>query len=184
MTPLPSHRISAEEAIALLRAGQPLQGCGIRGKLELPPGETWPQEIRLENCVVEHLGCLSVNFSKPVELLNCRFASCQFTFSYFLGGLTIDSCYFDDYLDFQAGGHNQGGAPVRIVNSRFAAFVNFFDCQYESAVIITDNHFLGGTNLLGKPHNIPVTFEVTPLLARNSGQLDVDGEDLAQHFDG
>lgn len=184
MTPSPSHRISAEDALAQLRSGQPLRGYSISGNLELPPSETWPQEICLENCLVENLACLSVDFSKLVKLLNCRFANCQFTFSYFLGGLTIDSCYFDDYLDFQAGGHNQGGEPVRIVNSRFAAFVNFFDCQYESAVIITDNHFSGGTNLLGKPHNIPVTFEVAPLLARNSGQLAADNEGLTQHSDG
>jgi len=140
--------------------------------------------VTLENCVIDDFVCLSVDFSKPVKLLNCHFGNCQFTFSYFLSGLTIDTCYFADYLDFQAGGHNQAGEPVRIVNSQFAAFVNFFDCSYESAVIITDNHFLGGTNLLGKPHAIPVTFAVAPLLARNRGRLDVDGEDLAQPVDG
>lgn len=182
--PSPSQRLSSEKATGLLRSGQPLVGHYIGGELALPLGETWDQEVVFDNCIVENFTCLSVNFNKPVKLRNCRFGNCQFTFSYFLGGLTIDTCYFDDYLDFQAGGHNQGGEPVRIVNSRFSAFVNFFDCQYESAVIITDNHFLGGTNLLGKPHNITVTFAVAPLLARNRGQLAVDGEDLAHHLDG
>lgn len=182
--PAPSHRLSSEKATDLLRSGQPLVDYYIGGELALPLGENWDQKIVFDNCVVESLACLSVNFSKPVALRNCRFNSCQFTFSYFLGGLTIDTCCFDTYLDFQAGGHNQGGKPVRIVNSRFSAFVNFFDCQYESAVIITDNHFLAGTNLLGRPHTIPVTFAVAPLLARNSGQLAVDGEDLAPYLDG
>ena len=168
----------------MLRSGYPLVDCYVGGELALPPGETWDQEVVFTNCIVENFACLSVNFNKPVELRNCRFNNCQFTFSYFLSGLTIDTCYFDSYLDFQAGGHNQGGKPVRIINSRFSAFVNFFDCQYESAVIITDNHFLGGTNLLGKPHIIPVTFGAVSLLARNSGQLAVDGEDLAPHLDG
>jgi hypothetical protein len=184
MMPSPNHSISIEKATDLLRSGQPLVDCYIGGELTLPPGETWDQEVVFENCVVENFSCLSISFGKPVELRNCLFNNCQFTFSYFLGGLSIDTCCFDSYLDFQAGGHNQGGKPIRIVNSQFSAFVNFFDCWYESAVIITDNHFPGGTNLLGKPHNIAVTFDVAPLLARNSGQLAVDGEHLSPHLNG
>ena len=36
----------------------------------------------------------------------------------------------------------------------------FFDCWYKDKFIATKNNFLNGTNLLGKPHNIPVTFNV------------------------
>ncbi|NML64554.1 hypothetical protein HHL22_04985 [Hymenobacter sp. RP-2-7] len=180
----PTRRLIAEEAVALLQTGQPLTDCYISGELALAPGETWEQQVVLENCVVERFYCPCTSFSKGVELRNCRFQQCQFTFSYFLGGLIVDACYFDSYLDFQAGGHNQLGNPVRITNSRFASFVNFFDCWYESAVVITDNDFLGGTNLLGAPFNIPVTFNMPPVLARNSGQLDAADEGPTSSFNG
>ncbi len=184
MTCSPSHHVPAEKALALLQQGQTLRDYYVSGKLELTPGETWPQEVKLENCVIEDLICLSVNFSQAVELRNCRFNNCQFTFSYFLRGLLIDTCYFESYLDFQAGGHNQADALIRITNNQFSAFVNFFDCQYEGGVVITNNEFLSGTNLLGKPHHIPVTFCVAPLLARNTGLLDVNGEDSSPQPNG
>jgi len=174
--PSPSHRLTAAEALDLLRAGQPISDCYISGELSLASDDTWDQRVLLENCIVERFYCPCTSFSKGVELRDCHFKDCQFTFSYFLGGLTIDACCFDSYLDFQAGGHNQLGNPVRIANSQFAGFVNFFDCWYESAVVITDNHFLGGTNLLGAPFSIPVTFDVPLRLAGNSGQLDLNDE--------
>lgn len=174
--PTPPYSLTAEKAVALLRDGQRLSECYIRGDLALPPGEDWSQKVVFEHCVVENFSCLSISFGKAVELRNCHFHKCQFTFSYFLGGLAIEACYFDSYLNFQASGHNQLGEPVRITDSQFAGFVNFFDCQYESAVLITGNEFMGGTNLLGKPRNIPVTFDVAPQLARNSGQLDATDE--------
>ena len=47
--------------------------------------------------------------------------------------------------------------------------------QY-SEVIITNNKFHKGTNLLGKPHNLTVTFDVCPLIMGNFGQLDINSE--------
>jgi hypothetical protein len=118
----------------------------------------------------------AIHFGKPVRFINCHFEECKFVFTYFLGGLTIDNCKFDDYLDFQAGGHNIAGKLITIANNQFSGFVNFFDCWYESEVIIKNNCFLQGTNLLGKPLNIPVTFDVEPVIENNQGQLDIDTE--------
>jgi hypothetical protein len=88
----------------------------------------------------------------------------------------MDNCTFDDYLDFQAGGHNKSGNPVILTNNNFKDFVNFFDCWYENEVTISNNKFHKGTNLLGKPHNIPVTFDKEAIIKDNIGQLDLDNE--------
>ena len=109
-------------------------------------------------------------------MVNCHFKKCQFVFTYFLGGLTIDNCTFDNYLDFQAGGHNKTRYPITITNNFFKDFLNFCDCWYEDEVTITNNCFQKGTNLLGKPHNIPVTFDKEPFITDNSGKLDLNNE--------
>ena len=79
--------------------------------------------------------------------------------------------------DFQAGGHNKNGNPVIILNNNFKGFVNFFDCWYENEVTICNNNFLKGTNILGKPNNISVTFYKKPIIKDNIGQLDLDNEE-------
>jgi hypothetical protein len=79
-------------------------------------------------------------------------------------------------LDFQAGGHNKTGNPIIITNNNFKDFVNFFDCWYENEVTISNNKFHKGTNLLGKPHNIPVTFDKEPIIKDNIGQLELNNE--------
>ena len=133
-------------------------------------------KLFFSNCVIEYFTAIITYFEEPVRFSNCHFRKCQFTFSYFLGGLTIDNCTFDKYLDFQAGGHNKPGYPVIITNNIFKDFVNFFDCWYEGEVTITNNAFQKGTNLLGRPNNIPVTFDVKPVIKDNVGQLDSDNE--------
>ena len=134
------------------------------------------QPVVFENCSVEHFSGSATEFLKPVSFINCHFKKCQFVFTYFLGGLTIDHCIFDNYLDFQAGGHNKTGNPVNITNNEFKEFVNFFDCWYEYEVTISYNNFQKGTNLLGKPYAIPVTFEKPAIIKENIGQIDLDIE--------
>ena len=173
---LPKHNISIERAADLLKDGRPLLDIYVEGELRIETNEIWDNEVAIENCVIEYFSGSVTQFNKPVKLINCHFKKCQFTFTYFLGGLTIDNCIFDSYLDFQAGGHNKPGNPVIITNNVFADFVNFFDCWYENEVTIENNNFQKGTNLLGKPHNIPVTFDTEPEIGENNGQLDLDNE--------
>jgi hypothetical protein len=171
------HSISFDQASALLTEGQLLANCYVSGELKIETGEVWEKEVVFQDCIFDFFSGSTTQFEKPVRLMNCHFKKCQFIFSYFLGGLTIDNCTFDDYLDFQAGGHNKGGKPIIITGNQFAGFVNFFDCWYESEIIIRNNNFQKGTNVLGKPFNIPVTFDVAPLIENNKGRLDYDTED-------
>jgi len=172
----PKHNISKERAIDFLKEGHSLTDVYVNGELRIVVPDKWEKEVLFENCIIESFSGINTQFNEPVRLLNCHFKKCDFTFTYFLGGLTIENCTFDNYLDFQAGGHNKAGNPVIISNNDFNDFVNFFDCWYESEVKINDNNFNKGTNLLGKVHNIPVTFDIKPIIKNNIGQLDLDNE--------
>ncbi|UOK42168.1 MULTISPECIES: hypothetical protein [Flavobacterium] len=171
----PKHNITTERATDLLKDGEPIIDFYIEGEVVIEGLDNWEKEVVFENCIIKHFSG-NIQFEKPVKLINCHFQKCEFFGAYFFGGLTIDNCTFDDYLDFCAGGHNKTGNPVIITNSNFKGFVNFFDCWYENEVIISNNKFHKGTNLLGKVHNIPVTFEIEPTIKENIGALDIDNE--------
>ena len=172
----PKQNISAKKATALLKDGSKLFDLCIEGELKIESTEKWNKQLVIENCLIEYFSGSVTQFEKQVQFINCNFKNCQFVFTYFLGGLTIENCTFDNYLDFQAGGHNQKGNSIIIANNDFKGFVNFFDCIYEDDVIIENNKFQKGTNLLGKPFNIPVTFNIKPFIEKNVGQLDANDE--------
>ncbi|RAJ98094.1 hypothetical protein LX87_03002 [Larkinella arboricola] len=176
MTTQPKQNITTERATGLLKGGQPLIDVYVDGELKLETNGIWDKDVVFENSIIENFSGSVTQFNNPVRLINCHFKNCQFVFTYFSGGLTIDNCTFDSYLDFQAGGHNKAGNAVIITNNGFNGFVNFFDCWYESDVIINNNRFCKGTNLLGKPNNIPITFDVEPVIENNIGELDINHE--------
>lgn len=172
----PNYNISFDQANMLLANAQPLVDAYVSGETKIEAYDSWEKEVLLKNCTFEYFSGSATQFKESVHLVNCYFKKCQFVFSYFLGGLIIENCIFDDYLDFQAGGHNKNGNPVILANNQFAGFVNFFDCWYESEIIIKNNDFKKGANLLGKPFGIPVTFDVVPVIEDNKGQLNLDTE--------
>jgi hypothetical protein len=166
--------ISAEQAIALLRAGAPLENCYVKGVMEIVGADNWSEVIRISHCSIEGFVGSVTQFSKPVILIDTYFQKCEFAFAYFLEGLTIESCIFENYLDFQAGGHNLVGYPVKIRNNTFLDFVNFFDCWYTGAVSICKNDFARGTNISSQMQLI--TFNFLPDLFDNTGRLDIEAE--------
>lgn len=176
MTIQPKHNISKERATDIIKEGLPLVDFYIEGGIDLATSFNWEQEVIIENCIVENFVAVGTEFKKTVRLVNSYFKNCNFYASYFTKGLIIDNCTFDNYLEFQAGGHNKTGNPVIITNNNFKDFVNFFDCWYESEVTISKNKFHKGTNVLGKPNNISVTFDVEPTIFDNFGQINLDHE--------
>ena len=176
MTTLPNHNISIERATDLINDGQPLIDFYITGELKIETMETWGKEVVIQNCILEYFSGSCTQFEKSVKFINSHFKKCQFVFTYFLGGLTIENCTFDSYLDFQAGGHNKANNAISIINNDFLDFVNFFDCWYESEVTICNNNFHRGTNLLGNPDKVLITFDIAPIVSKNIGHLDLDNE--------
>jgi len=170
----PSHNISSERATDLLTEGKPLSDLFIEGEVKIEISDVWDKDVVIENCIIENFFGSVTQFKKPVKFQNSKFLNCQFVFTYFLGGLIIENCTFENYLDFQAGGHNQLGSSVIIKNNEFQDFVNFFDCWYEGPVIITDNNFQKGTNLMSKEQLL--TFDVPPQVSNNQGSLNIESE--------
>ena len=174
----PKNRISSETALDLLRNGQPIVDAHVEGDLVIETIDNWEKEVVMENSIVEHFRGNMTRFDQHVKLVNCHFLQCEFMFTYFFGGFSIENCQFDQYLDFQAGGHNKIGNMVIINDNDFQDFVNFFDCWFEEEVIVSGNRFCKGTNLLGAPKGIPVTFEKIPMIKNNQGRLDFDNEGI------
>lgn len=176
--------ITAEAALQKLRAGEALRGVQVPGTVDLrellADDTSVVVPLRLEHCRLDHLSAVLLQFQRPVVLRHLHIGRLDFTFSYFLQGLTVENCTIDGYLDFQAGGHNQPGFPVQLLDNTFHGFVNFFDCWYRGPVQVAGNDFRQGANLLGAPFNIPVTFDVPPQLTGNLGRLDHHDEDLLQ----
>jgi hypothetical protein len=178
MNSSPSYTITSETAVDLIRQGKPVRNCHITGDLEIYKLEKgWDAELILENCTVNNMVAPGAAFQRAVRLVNCRFYKCSFNYAYFQGGLTIDNCIFETYLDFEAGGHNEIQHSFQILNSHFRDFVNFFDCWFKGEVVIADNDFEGGTNLLGnKMAAFSAQFDIQPRIENNKGPLDLDGE--------
>jgi len=172
------HTISVETAIDSIQQGKPIRDSHIIGDVDICKIErSLTAELVLSNCKIDNLVAPSFEFNYPVRLENCHFCKCSFNYAYFQRGLTIDNCIFDYYVDFEAGGHNQIGYCFQIRNSQFLEFVNFFDCWFMGEVVIENNDFRGGTNLLGnKLAPYRVQFDSTTRIENNRGALDVDGE--------
>lgn len=171
-----NYKISSDEAMDLVYYNQTVKDTSIFGILDFSI-ELFNHELNFENCIVHHLKAIKTQFNKQVKFLNCRFISCDFSFSFFPGGLQIVNCSFDNYLNFECGGHNEPKNSFKLENSIFKNFVNFYDCSYDGPFILKGNDFQNGTNILGNK-NMPyeAVFKLTPLIENNNGALNVDGE--------
>jgi len=168
------NEITFKEAKKVLENGITLTNSAVTGVLEITAGSEWNKEITIENCIIENFSCIMVQFYKSIIIRNCHLKNASFNFSYFLGGLTIENCVFDEYLDFEAGGHNSLGNTILIKENRFRGFVNFFDCWFTGEISIYNNTFENGTNILSKEQL--VSFDIPVLIENNVGDLGIESE--------
>lgn len=174
MIPNPIAIASANEAKKNLISGAPLRDLSITGLLIIEPDEPWEKVVIIENCIIENFNCIMVVFKKQVTIRNSHVKAASFHFCYFTGGLIIENCVFDEYLDFNAGGHNLKGNLVTFNNNHFFGFVNFFDCWYNGEIVVKNNVFEKGTNILSK--NLCVSFDIPIIIHDNLGELDIESE--------
>lgn len=169
--------ISANEAKSILLRGEVLENYIVEEDLDLYNHGRIECNIQIKGCLIYSLESTGGWFEGKVELEDTAIKKCNFNSAFFVGGLIINQCAFDSYLDFQCGGHNSKEHPFIISNSIFEDFVNFFDCHYHGKVIITNNNFKKGTNLKGHlGQNIEVRFDQPPVIEKNIGQINLDGE--------
>jgi hypothetical protein len=173
----PKRIISAEQATDLLRVGTPLEHCYVKGTIEIIGEDNWDKSIIINHCLLESFVSSVTQFSEIIIFNDVCFQKCELVFSYFLRGLTIENCTFKSPLDLQGGGHNEVGYPIKIWNSTFLGFVNFFDCWYTGEVSISKNDFVKGTTIAS--HKQLITFDFPLELLNNNGRLDIETESVA-----
>ena len=167
---------NAKDVIQIIQSSRVVKNLIMDEEIELIGIDNFEHAIRIENCVISKWSGSSTQFTKLVEFYNCHFDSCSFMFTYFLAGFKITNCTFEKYIDFQAGGHNAESCAVEINKNTFNSYVNFFDCWYHDPVLMTDNEFKKGTNILCGTNKVLTTFVLSPIIENNRGNLKINSE--------
>lgn len=151
--------------------------------------------MKIENRIIETLNCLefeketfvcvsnsiirkanfnSCNLSFELKIENCIISNFLIHSCWFTEGLILKNNHISNYVDYQMGGHNKKN--IVIDRNIFNEFVNFFDCQFESPLEVTNNIFHKGTNLLGNVDEGYKNIFNTPIVIWNNiGDLAVCG---------
>ena len=165
--------MTSKETLQLLSKNLPLTNLHIV-ELVIDGGTIWNNEIQITDCTIDNINCLCVMFEKPVILKNSLLKNVSFNFSYFKKGLTIENCIFYNYVDFEAGGHNELGNLITIINNEFREFVNFNDCWFTGEVNVSNNIFLKGSNIASKDQYL--TFDLSPIIENNIGFTNIESD--------
>lgn len=130
--------------------------------------------FHLINCNIDTIDLTGV-FELKVYLIieNCIIQNLQIHSCWFVNGLLLKNNIIKNYVDYQMGGHNTN--PIVIEENIFSSFFNFFDCQFEDVIIIKDNVFVKGTNLLGnKGEGFENSFVSGWVVENNIGRVNID----------
>jgi hypothetical protein len=169
--------LTCDEALRLMTDGFPIEKCIVTERLDIRRlGDLIEFDVIIRDSVIIFFDCPSVEFKGKVLIENCQIVKSAFNYAYFINGLEIRNSSFKEYVDFEAGGHNENGAIILDENS-FNGFVNFFDCWFKGPVIIKGNVFGKGSNLLGnKEEEYKSVFDGIAIIENNTGRVDLDGE--------
>jgi hypothetical protein len=114
---------------------------------------TFIQKIRIENTKINSLFGMSCFFNAGFELLDCEIL---------------------ENSDFSCGGHNKNGAIFQISNCVFHGSVTFCDSWFEDIVILEENDFKKGTDILYAGYETTgtsVVFEKGYSIKKNHGDV-------------
>lgn len=132
--------------------------------------------ILISNCMIKSIDLLAADgFRATVVIENSIIDEVQVHSCWFTAGLVLRNCVVHGYFQYEMGGHNY--RPFVMEGNVFTGFVDFSFCQFLDRVIIRDNVFMQGTNLLGnRGEKAEVKFETAPEVDGNAGRMDVDFE--------
>lgn len=129
--------------------------------------------VDLEGLVLETVDFNFQDVIVPVLIKNCIIKTFLVNTGWFIKGLVIDRCIFLNDIEYQMGGHNE--KEIAITNNVFCGFFDFFDCHFENDVIVKNNNFIKGTNLMGnKGTGYYNSFENKIIVENNLGKTDID----------
>ena len=125
-------------------------------------------KIEIKNTVIDTIDFRYSIFKEPVSLDNCLISNLLIHSSFFTKGLHINNCIIKEKIQFEMGGHNS--CPIVIQNSIFCDLFVFFDCIFDSQLIIKNNIFIKGSTLFNNSN----TFAVEPDICENIGTMEID----------
>lgn len=137
------------------------------------------QPFALDNCIIDKLDLSGVDFKEKVIIKNCIIKSLEAYSSFFGGGLDFTGNIVSSTIQIEAGGHNR--LPIIIANNIFQCFVGFFDCYFFDKLIVHDNIFMLGSDLLTKEDpSFDNRFDSGVDYKNNIGCLSVSPEEVNQ----
>lgn len=110
--------------------------------------QTYREELVLDNCLVEEFSFVGVEFLRQVSIHRSIIKQLEIYGSWFVGGLNFTNNIVLSFVDYQAGGHNE--KEFVLSGNIFCKHFRFFDCHFEEKVIVENNLFVEGTDLLAK----------------------------------
>lgn len=130
------------------------------------------EDIKISNSIIEEVDFVSSVFLKKIHICNCIIGKFKIHSCWFRGGLSfVDNIVLSD-VDYQMGGHN--AADFVLERNIFNGFFSFFDCQFEGDVVVKDNIFKRGSDLLLKENKgFDNLFEQQLIVENNVGCLDM-----------
>lgn len=133
--------------------------------------------IIFDKCILDNVSFEILEQGKKIVIMNSIINHLDIHGTWFFNGFELLNSNIIQYVDYQMGGHNLMSEKIIIKNNVFSEFFNFFDCIFYGPVIIENNIFLKGTNILGNLQASWVNkFDIAPIVLNNIGKIDYDGE--------
>lgn len=125
----------------------------------------------VENCIIGLLDLTAIVFQSGVTIKNCIINELKIHSTWFSEGLIFtDNVVLSDIMH-EMGGHNDG--TITLSGNIFHGFFCFFDCQFTGQVIIRNNIFVKGSDLLYRENKgFDNLFDGGIILENNIGELD------------
>lgn len=125
------------------------------------------------NSIVKKIDFISFEANFQIIIEKCLINDLLIHSCWFREGLLFTGNYVSNFVDYQMGGHNR--KPIVIKGNIFESFFNFFDCLFSAEVIVMNNVFTKGTNLLGNMNTgFKNQFDKDATISDNVGSVNLD----------
>lgn len=104
--------------------------------------------VKICNCIIDEINLVGENCAAHIEISNCIIGKLNIYGAWFEGGLSLIDNIMLSPINYQAGGHNL--KPIELRGNIFHGFVSFFDCHFDDRVIVENNIFIEGSDILTK----------------------------------
>lgn len=128
----------------------------------------------ISNCIIETIDFDSFDADMEIVIENCIITNFCIHSAWFTNGLVFRRNIVVNYVNYQMGGHNE--KPIVFVENIFHEFVNFFDCHFNDSLILENNIFNLGSNLIGNnTEGFANTFVKDFVASNNVGEINLNG---------